>query len=713
VFGGLLLNCRTVKISYRSPFYCRKFLILGAELSQSRARILTNPRRTGKEQRTANFNRLIFSVALGLRMNFGLRAKLGTCLVAASVLFFPIMQSGSGTAFAEEQPIAAKKKAKPLPAAQVTGKVTTETEIVTGKNNLPMLTENSAAILQAVLSKYADIAANGGFPKVPKGTYKKGAKNKNVVALNQRLFMDGYIRKEAVSPDFADRVTSATVDAVTRYQRNMGLAATGVVDGPTLAAMNVPVAERMRTMEANMARLETYGQDLGDRYLIVNVPSQQIEAINNGRVFSRHNAIVGRPERPTPVVMTALSDVNFNPYWNSPASIVENDLIPKLKSGTRILEDMNIRVFQGFGGPEIDPKDVDWGSAVADDYHFRQEPGPANAMATAKINFPSPFGIYLHDTPEKHLFKSAQRFYSSGCVRVEKVEVLLEWILNGQEGIGASEIGALAETLERRDVKLEIPPQLRVTYLTAWPVGNTVAFRSDIYGLDGTDFIIGQPLPEGEVSDEGQRYVLKPIPRTAKAVEAAEAEGIGLFGKKFSKSIAPTRNKKPNIYEDDEDGTGVVVVSNARKPDKKLPFEVKKPIVAADKKKLSKGKDVPGLFDWAAYRKEQKLKGKKPAVVVEKPKKKIAAKKTETEVAAVVDKDKAKTVKKPEVAAVKKVAAVNPKAVKKVAAEPAKKPAVVEKKKPAEPVKKVAVACKPDAAGKLPKDCQAPAAKSP
>jgi L,D-transpeptidase YcbB len=663
-------------------------------------------------------------------MNFSFRAKLATSLVVASFLLVPVIPSASGVAFAEEEPAPAKKKAKPLTAAQVNGKVTTETEIVTGKNNLPMLTENSAGALQAVLSKYVDIAAEGGFPKVPKGTYKKGAKNKNVIALNQRLFMDGYLRKEAVNPDFADRVTSATVDAVTRYQRNMGLAATGVVDGPTLAAMNVPVTERMRTMQANMARLETYGQNLGDRYLLVNVPSQQIEAVNNGRVFSRHNAIVGRPERPTPVVMTALSDVNFNPYWNSPASIIENDLIPKLKSGTRILEDMNIKVFQGFGGPEIDPNDVDWGTAVADDYHFRQEPGPANAMATAKINFPSPFGIYLHDTPEKHLFKSAQRFYSSGCVRVEKVELLLEWVLNGQEGIGSSEISALAETLERRDVKLAAPPQLRVTYLTAWPVGNTVAFRKDVYGLDETGFVVGQPLPEGEVSDEGQRFVLKPIPRTAKAVEAAEAEGIGLFGKKLSKPTAATKadgvvlfgkklskpttvskTKKPSIFDsEDED---FVVVRDAKKPDKKLPFFLKKPVLEADKKKVGKSKDVPGIFDWATYRKEQKSKGKKPAVIAEKPKKKIATKKAETEVAAVVPKSKVKAIKKPDEAAAKKVAAVDPKAVKKIAVEPAKKPVVAEKKKPVEAVKKVATACKPDAAGKLPKDCKAPATKIP
>jgi murein L,D-transpeptidase YcbB/YkuD len=632
-------------------------------------------------------------------MNFGLRVKLGTSLLAAALLMLPVLAFESGSSFAQDaEPTVAptKKKAKPLPPAKITGKVTTATEVVTGKNNAPMLAETSASALEAAIEKYSQIQAEGGFPKVPRGTYKKGAKNKNVVALNQRLFMDGYLRKEAVSPEFVDRVTSATLDGVTRFQRNMGLAATGQVDGPTLAAMNVPVSERLRTMQANVARLETYGQNLGNRYLIVNVPSMQIESVSNGKVFSRHNAIMGRPERPTPVVMTALSDVNFNPYWNAPASIVENDLIPKLRSGTQILEDMNIKIFQGFGGPEVDPEQVDWDSAIADDYHFRQEPGPASAMATAKINFPSPFGIYLHDTPEKHLFNSAQRFYSSGCVRVEKVGLLLEWILNGQEGIGSSEINALAETLERRDVKLEVPPQLRVTYLTAWPVGNSVAFRNDVYGLDGTGFVVGQPLPEGEVNDEGQRFVLKPVPRTAKAVEAAEAEGIGLFSKKFGNSKSVAKPKKATELVVDED-VEIANVSQVKKPEKKPNTTAQKSIFASkkaeteDDKKLKKNKDVPGLFDWASYRKEQKLKGNSAALPVAKPKKKIAAKKTETKVAAVAPKETGK-----------------PADVKSAA----KKPAIAEKKKVVGG-KKVADSCKTLAASIFSKDCKPSTPKKP
>ena len=113
-----------------------------------------------------------------------------------------------------------------------------------------------------------------------------------------------------------------------------------------------------------------------------------------------------------------------------------------------------MKVFEGVGGPEIDPDDVNWRRVQVDDYHFRQEPGGSNAMATAKIEFNSPFGIYLHDTPEPHLFKTGNRFYSSGCVRVDKVAMMIDWILQGQDGINAARIAELAETKERLDTTI-------------------------------------------------------------------------------------------------------------------------------------------------------------------------------------------------------------------------------------------------------------------
>jgi murein L,D-transpeptidase YcbB/YkuD len=425
------------------------------------------------------------------------------------------------------------------------GKATTETEVFSTQVVEPMLSVGGAAEMQAAESKYAAIVSNGGWPKVPKGAYKKGSNSKGVIELNQRLFIEGYVRQEATEGEFASIFTSATEDALMRFQRNHGLAVSGQVDGPTLQALNVSADERLSTIRANIPRIAEYSKDLGDRYIVVNVPAQQIETVEGNRVFSRHNAIVGRPARPTPVVMTAVSEIKFNPYWNAPASIVERDIIPKIMGGnTSILQKMNMKVFEGVGGPEVNPRRINWRRAVVDNYHFRQEPGGENAMATAKINFSSPFGIYLHDTPEQHLFESSGRFYSSGCVRVQKVAILLNWILNGQDGFDPNRIANLAQSLERLDVTLVAPPQLRVAYLTAWPTSSEiVAFRGDVYGLDGTGFIVGQPLPVGEKTASGERFVLKPVPRQVASLDEAEADSFFWFGRRSARNVDDDSSK--------------------------------------------------------------------------------------------------------------------------------------------------------------------------
>jgi hypothetical protein len=465
------------------------------------------------------------------------------------------------------------------------GKATTETEVFTSQIVEPMLSVTGTAAMQAAEDKYTAIVSSGGWPNVPKGTYKKGGDSKGTAALNRRLFIEGYVRPEAAEGEFASIYTSATQDAVMRFQRNHGLVVSGQVDGPTLLALNVSAADRLSTIRANIPRIAEYSKDLGDRYVVVNVPAQQIETVNGNRVFSRHNAIVGRPARPTPVVMTALSDINFNPYWNAPPSIIERDIIPKILGGnTTILQKMNMKVFEGVGGPEVNPKRINWRRAVVDNYHFRQEPGGENAMATAKINFSSPFGIYLHDTPEQHLFDGGGRFYSSGCVRVQKVAVLLNWILNGQDGFDPNRIEYLAQSLERLDVKLVTPPQLRVTYLTAWPTsGGMVAFRGDVYSLDGTGFVVGQPLPVGEKSETGQRFVLKPVPRNPAAIDAAEADGFFWFGRRSARK-ADGAEEKSGIKKTRSAG---LFDWDSDHPDKAKKKIIKKKLASTSKKKTT------------------------------------------------------------------------------------------------------------------------------
>ena len=238
-------------------------------------------------------------------------------------------------------------------------------------------------------------------------------------------------------------------------------------------------------------------------------------------------------------------------------------------------------------------------------------------MATAKIEFSSPFGIYLHDTPEKQMFNYNNRFYSSGCIRIQNMPQLVNWVLNGQDGYNPDRIATMAKTLERLDLPLQTPPQLRVAYLTAWPAaGGTVAFRNDIYQMDGSGFIVGQPMPVGEMSPDGKRFVLKPLPR-ALSVDEAEAEGNGFFGAKAGKMYDST----PFLFDSPHASTYARTSSNGGK------------VLVSPGGRVASSK---GLFDWEAYRKKQALdvkKGKpvkiaasaksKPLKVVKKSIKKI------------------------------------------------------------------------------------------
>ncbi|QIG50887.1 L,D-transpeptidase family protein [Nordella sp. HKS 07] len=391
------------------------------------------------------------------------------------------------------------------------GQAVTKTEVFADKSVAPMVSINSAGAMANAVSRYEAIAAQGGWGTLSGKKLSKGDDGAAVVALKHRLIAEGYLGADALSGETAQWFTAGVEKALAEFQANNGLAVTGKTDKPTVSTLNIPVSQRLATMRANLPRLHEYSKGLADRYIIVNVPALQLEAVNFNTVFSRHNVIAGSPKRPTPVTITQVSDINFNPYWNVPVSIVERDLLPRIRrNGVSVFRDMDMRIYDGWNGPEVDPRTVDWDYVAANRYFFRQDPGEENSMASVKINFPSPFGIYLHDTPTKSLFTTGARYLSSGCVRVDQVSVLINWILNGQDGWNPQRIEAFKQSKERMDVKVTNAPQLRTVYLTSWVNGaGQVNFRPDVYDLDDTGFVVGQPLAPGELSDDGKRYVLK------------------------------------------------------------------------------------------------------------------------------------------------------------------------------------------------------------
>jgi murein L,D-transpeptidase YcbB/YkuD len=352
-------------------------------------------------------------------------------------------------------------------------------------STLPIFSPQTISYTEQAITQYQGIAAQGGWPQVP-ATKKLqlGVADPDVVTLRKRLMVSGDLPQSAgISESFDSYVDSA----LKRFQLRHGLPADGVTGKYTFSAMNVSAQVRLGQLETNLVRLRSMGGFLGERYVMVNIPAQQVEAVENGRVVLRHAAIVGKVDRQTPIVNSKINEIIVNPYWNAPVSIVRKDIIPLMRKNPNYLKDSHIRLFAP-DGSEVDPMTVDWSTEDAVKYRFRQDPGANNAMASVKINFPSPDGVYMHDTPQQSLFGKLMRFDSSGCVRVQNVRDLVTWILRDTPGWDRRHFEDAIKSGDSIPVQVTNPVPVYFTYISAWSTGpDVVQFRDDIYGRDGVD----------------------------------------------------------------------------------------------------------------------------------------------------------------------------------------------------------------------------------
>ena len=383
------------------------------------------------------------------------------------------------------------------PRIAMQGKLATKTEIVAGQGQAPMLTLGSLQALQSAIAKYEEISAGGGWPTLPQGRYDKTSSPRAILLLRQRLVREGYLDFDTLATGHAEKWDASITASLRSFQYNHGALPTGKGDERTRQELNISAEARLYSLNENMPRVSEYMRDLGPRYIAVNIPGAQLETVELGQLYSRHNVVVGKLERPTPSLKSRVSDVLFNPTWSAPASIVAKDIIPKMLKEPGYLQTMGIHVYDGQGGPEIDPAQVDWQQTAPDRFVFQQDTGDRNALGMVKINFPNKFMVYMHDTPHRELFATNDRWESSGCVRVDRVKQLITWIMNGQDGYDESNFDPIVASHETQQVKVQNPPDVRFMYLTAWATEDgRVNFRPDVYKLDGKGFVLGQPEPQ-------------------------------------------------------------------------------------------------------------------------------------------------------------------------------------------------------------------------
>lgn len=339
--------------------------------------------------------------------------------------------------------------------------------------------------LKDILLNYRKIAKAGGWPVITTNRVLKiGDTDQAIDQLRQRLALSGDLRQlESADPyRFDDEVEQAVIGFQKRHQ----LDADGVVGPATLAAMNIPVEQRIDQIRVNLERMRWTLKGVGDDFLIVDIAGFEVLNYRGDKLTWSSDAQVGRPYRQTPVFSGAIRYLEWNPTWTVPPTILNQDILPKIKQDPSYLKRTRLSVLT-HQGERVDPNTVNW-SLYPDKpfpYLLRQEPGPGNAMGTVKFIFPNEHLIFLHDTPSQSLFERSSRAFSSGCVRVAKPYELAELLLGEQLPMDEKAIDAILETGKTQRIYLDKPYPVVLLYWTAKPVQeNTVVFAQDIYKRD-------------------------------------------------------------------------------------------------------------------------------------------------------------------------------------------------------------------------------------
>ena len=377
-------------------------------------------------------------------------------------------------------------KNKPLNVSRLFADVSGKSSIAKLLKELPPQHAGYQSLKQQ-LHNFRELAQQGGWQRLGWGpVLERGMQHEQVVPLRRRLKLTGDL---AVDPfpdmDMFDRWLE---EAVMHYQARHGLDVDGKVGPRTRRSLNVTVNERIRQIRINLERWRWLPRKLGKRYVMVNMTGFELYIMENGSVVLDMPVIVGKSYRSTPTFSSLISYMVYNPYWTIPRKLVLEDIIPRQLRDDSYLTRKSIKVYRGWENPKaVDPKTVDWRKINPDrfPYWMRQDPGPKNALGRIKFLFSNPYEIYLHGTPDKHLFDRAVRAFSSGCIRVKDPVRLAAFLLNDGTQQMEEEVLENIHLGSNQGVTLPVAVPIYLVYWTAWvDQDGKINFRDDIYDRD-------------------------------------------------------------------------------------------------------------------------------------------------------------------------------------------------------------------------------------
>lgn len=345
----------------------------------------------------------------------------------------------------------------------------------------------------AEVRRLRGVIDSGGWPEIPRGqNLRKGDRSSGVCLLANRLAMDGDL--PAGGPDIGEDDAGCLFDrkleeALLRFQNRHGLTPDGVAGPSTLSALNRPAQDRLRTVLVNMERRRWLPRDFGSRHIVVNTAAFMLAAYEDRRRVLEMAVIVGEQDAKTPQFSRNVSYLEINPYWNVPRGVLERVILPRIRKNPDYLGANRYKLITArdadSGGKDAEA--IDWSGIDADNFpgRLRQKPGPWNSLGRIKFMFPNPYHIYLHDTPDRHLFEKPVRTFSSGCIRVDKPVELALFTLKNDPAWDRRRIEKAIESGDTTVVYIRAPVGVHLVYRTFWigPDGDA-NYRNDVYELD-------------------------------------------------------------------------------------------------------------------------------------------------------------------------------------------------------------------------------------
>ncbi|MFW5886840.1 MAG: L,D-transpeptidase family protein [Bacteroidota bacterium] len=339
--------------------------------------------------------------------------------------------------------------------------------------------------LKYKLAEYREIKKNGGWPIITmKDVLQQGDTSMYVDTIRKFLYMyDNLVSKS----NFGNMVFDDELEkAVKKFQERNGLEVDGILGNKTYETMSKTIDDRIGQIIINMERIRWIPENFGEKYIIINIPEFVLRYYEKGDKKLEMKVVVGKIENYTPVLKDTVDYIVFSPEWRVPNSISREEILPAIKKDSDFLARNQYEIYEDWTTSKpLNPDSIPWESLTKDNFTYRivQKPGPWNALGRIKFMFPNNYNIYLHDTPQDHLFEEINRDFSHGCVRLEKPFELADYLLH--DSIGKLDMFEYLEKEEPYTVSLPDKVPVHFIYRTAWcdEKGN-IHFRKDLYKFD-------------------------------------------------------------------------------------------------------------------------------------------------------------------------------------------------------------------------------------